>query len=182
MIYEPTVIINREALTMAETARVDAFCKLECGEGLTLGEYVHIASFVHIIGGGRVTLDDGSSLASGVRLVTGSTVPAPGRSCSPVAPGNVKEKSFVHGGRNAVVFVGATVLPGVTIGEGAVVAAGAVVNRDVPDGEVWGGIPARKLGVLRVTYPSPDPEDHAEDGSLRRWLDSMEEFEEIMGQ
>lgn len=35
------------------------------------------------------------------------------------------------------------VLKGVTIGKGAVVGAGSVVTRDVPDGEIWAGNPAR---------------------------------------
>lgn len=35
-----------------------------------------------------------------------------------------------------------TVLKGVTIGDGAVIAAGSVVTKDVPAGELWGGVPA----------------------------------------
>ena len=38
---------------------------------------------------------------------------------------------------------GVVVLPGVTIGRDALVGAGAVVTRDVPDGAVVAGVPAR---------------------------------------
>jgi acetyltransferase-like isoleucine patch superfamily enzyme len=46
------------------------------------------------------------------------------------------------------VWLGANVivLKGVTIGCGAVVAAGAVVTKSVPPREIWGGVPARKIG------------------------------------
>ena len=50
------------------------------------------------------------------------------------------------------VFIGANsvVLPGVQIGDRAVVAAGAVVARDVPDGAVVGGVPAKVIGGAPV--------------------------------
>jgi len=50
--------------------------------------------------------------------------------------------------KGAIVGANATVLPGVTIGRGALVGAGAVVVRDVPDGAVVVGNPAR---VVRMT-------------------------------
>lgn len=41
-------------------------------------------------------------------------------------------------------FIGARsiILPNVKIGDKSVVAAGAVVTKSIPDGEVWGGVPA----------------------------------------
>ncbi len=45
--------------------------------------------------------------------------------------------------RGATIGAGAVVLPGVTIGQRAMVGAGAVVTKDVPDGAVVIGNPAR---------------------------------------
>jgi maltose O-acetyltransferase len=39
-----------------------------------------------------------------------------------------------------------TILPYVHIGYGAIIASGAVVTKDVPPMEIWGGVPAKKIG------------------------------------
>ena len=44
------------------------------------------------------------------------------------------------------------VLKGVTIGNSAVVAAGAVVTKSIPHGEIWAGVPAKKIST-RITPP-----------------------------
>lgn len=53
------------------------------------------------------------------------------------------------------VFIGprAIILPGATIGQGAVVAAGAVVTKNIPPFEIWGGVPAKKIGLRRLRQP-----------------------------
>lgn len=48
-------------------------------------------------------------------------------------------------GKGATVGMGACVREGVAIGAGAVVGMGAVVLGDVPPGETWWGVPARKV-------------------------------------
>ncbi len=53
------------------------------------------------------------------------------------------------------VFIGprAIILPGVKIGKGAIVAAGAVVTKSVPDFDIVGGVPAKKIGERKLKNP-----------------------------
>lgn len=53
------------------------------------------------------------------------------------APVRIKKGAFI--GAHCII------LKGVTIGESSIIGAGAVVTKDVPDGEIWGGNPARFL-------------------------------------
>lgn len=47
---------------------------------------------------------------------------------------------------NVWIGLNVTILKSVHIGEDAVVAAGALVTKDIPPFEVWGGVPAKKIG------------------------------------
>lgn len=60
------------------------------------------------------------------------------------AQGQTESKAIIIGND---VWIGARViiLPGVHVGNGAVIGAGAIVTKDVPDYEVWGGNPAKKM-------------------------------------
>jgi sugar O-acyltransferase (sialic acid O-acetyltransferase NeuD family) len=79
----------------------------------------------------KASVDHECRLADGVHVGPGATL-----------AGNVTA------GRGAFVGAGAVVLPCVRIGAGAIVGAGSVVVRDVPDGSVVYGNPAR---VQRTT-------------------------------
>lgn len=54
------------------------------------------------------------------------------------------------------VWIGSRVIimPGVHIGNGCVIGAGAVVTKDVPDYEIWGGVPAQ---FLKSRKPKDNP-------------------------
>lgn len=50
---------------------------------------------------------------------------------------------------NVFIGYGAIILPGVTIGPNAIVAAGAVVTKDVAEGNIVGGVPAKPIGRVQ---------------------------------
>ena len=49
-------------------------------------------------------------------------------------------------GKGVMIGANCTILPGVKVGDGASVSAMSLVNRDIPAGQKWGGIPARRIG------------------------------------
>ena len=48
-------------------------------------------------------------------------------------------------GQRAMIGANCTILPGVKVGEGASVSAMSLVNCDIPAGQSFGGVPARRL-------------------------------------
>lgn len=147
-LFDPLVIVRPQMVFLADDVRIDSFVKIEGGQGVIINKFVHIASFVHVnIGGGEVYLGKGSAYASGARVLGGSNQPE-GLSMSANAPAEqqVVKRYTTRIGDYAFVGVNATVMPGVTIGDGAVIGAGAAVTKDVPEYEIWAGVPARKIG------------------------------------
>lgn len=147
--YAPIVTTNPHMIHAADNARIDSFVKIEGGNGVAIGHLAHIASFAHIgIGGGTTILEDFTSFASGSKVISGSNIHGLGFGCSAIDPKGSKAKYITLIKRNAVMFVNAVVLPGLTIGENAVICAGALVRHNVPDREIWAGVPAVKIGEV----------------------------------
>ncbi|MEM4554633.1 MAG: acyltransferase [Candidatus Anstonellaceae archaeon] len=48
-------------------------------------------------------------------------------------------------GKNAMIGANCTIMPGVSIGDDACICAMSLVNKDVPAGQMWGGVPARRI-------------------------------------
>lgn len=83
----------------------------------------------------------------------------------------------INVGDNVFIGLGALVLPGVTIGNNCVVGAYAVVTKDVPDGMIVGGNPAR---VIKKTseYLKKAEEDSIHIGHLTG-KDKVKRYKEI---
>jgi acetyltransferase-like isoleucine patch superfamily enzyme len=48
-------------------------------------------------------------------------------------------------GSDVWIGTNAIILAGVKVGNGSIIAAGSVVSKDIPDCEIWGGVPAKKI-------------------------------------
>lgn len=121
-----------------------SFINLDRGfSNLVIGDNVHVGHGCIIDLAAGVHLASGSVLSPGVVVLSHSD---PGSSHrSPVADKLGVIYQPVRIDEHAWIGASATVLAGTTIGRESVVAAGAVVTGDVPSGEIWGGVPARKL-------------------------------------
>ncbi|MVX64181.1 acyltransferase [Clostridium chromiireducens] len=103
-------------------------------KGLDLSDNVAVGWFVHMDARSGIKIGDNCNISSYTKFITGSHDVD-----DPMFTAHFKPITI---GNNVWIGTGATVLQGVTIGEGAVVAAGAVVTKDIPQYEIWGGVPA----------------------------------------
>ncbi len=117
---------NPVNITIGSDTIIGNHCFLDGRDQLTIGDHVDIASQVLIYTNQHdIHSDDfGNSF------------------------GSIIIKDYVFIGPRAII------LPGVTIGRGAVVAAGAIVTKDIPDSEVWAGIPAKKISDRKLKNPN----------------------------
>jgi maltose O-acetyltransferase len=128
---------------------------------ISLANDVHIGPGCNLDGAGGIAIDKGSIIAP--EVVIYSRTHNFDQNLSALPFDNVMLTAPVHIGE--FVWIGARViiLPGVTIGNGAVVGAGAVISRDVPEGAVVVGNPAR---VVRYRDKSVFDKLRTEEGAF----------------
>ncbi|MEP6668734.1 MAG: DapH/DapD/GlmU-related protein [Chthoniobacter sp.] len=131
-------------------ARVGARCHVYPGAiiwapwQLTLGDDACVADGAEIYNVAPITLGARSVVSQGAYLCAASHDHRQADFPMTCAP--------IHLGDRAWVAARAIVLPGITIGAGAVAGAGSVVTRDIPDGCVAAGNPAR---IVRQAGDAP---------------------------
>lgn len=117
------------------SAEEGADASLSLGDRVYLGPNTYLGAFQSISIGANCLIGANSYLISGNHQSRpGIPVREQGYTGDPIVLGDD-------------VWLGASVviLPGVQIGTGSIIGAGAVVTKSVPAGEVWGGVPAKKI-------------------------------------
>jgi UDP-3-O-[3-hydroxymyristoyl] glucosamine N-acyltransferase len=105
---------------------------------ITIGNNVEIKSNTSIEYG--VTIGNGTKIDSHVLIGENATI---GNDTLIAGHTTIAGHSTI--GNKCLIGIGATIKPKVVIGHNVLVGAGAVVTKDIPDNEVWAGIPAKKL-------------------------------------
>lgn len=125
----------------------------ECGDWVNIEKGVHFGDGLKIgngsgIGAYSVVPSDvtiGENVMVGQELLIYTQNHCMDRTDIPMKEQGMAEHKPVTIGDDVWIGARVTILPGVHIGNGAVIGAGAVVTKDIPEFEVWGGNPARKL-------------------------------------
>jgi acetyltransferase-like isoleucine patch superfamily enzyme len=115
---------------------------------LIIGERVVIGSHANIrAAGGVIHIGQNTIIGQHVSLI------AANHSIGDTSPYRDlpwdENKTGVIINENAWIGAGSIILPGSKIGRNSVVAAGSVVTGSVPDNEIWSGVPARRLKILK---------------------------------
>lgn len=112
------------------------------GQSIVIGKECFIGAGVEFNIQEKIELGDYCLIGSGTKFVDHNHGTEIGENMrSQLCPtSSIKIEKDVWIGANAVILMG------VTIGEGAIIAAGAVVNKPVGAYEIWGGVPAKKIG------------------------------------
>ena len=120
------------------------------GGSIRLARRVWLGPYVVIYGHGGVEIGEQTLISMHCTILSSNhAIPARGTLIRDVPDELLPTKI----GRDVWIGANAVILGGVTIGDGAVVAAGAVVNRNVDNGAIVAGVPAREVRKRGAAKP-----------------------------
>lgn len=131
-------LVNLYGCSIGDETKIGPFVEIQ--KNAVVGNRCKISSHTFVCEG--VTIEDEVFVGHGVTF-TNDRYPRATTSDGALQTESDWELLTTRVCRGASIGSGATILPNVTIGAKAVVGAGAVVTKDVPEGAVVAGVPAR---------------------------------------
>ena len=104
-------------------------------ENLKLGRYFDIGRFTYINCHYGVKIGNSVQIGSHCSIYSHSTID--------------EKKGAVILKNNCKIGTHSTIMPGVTIGKNSIIAAYSFVNTNVPDNQIWTGIPAKFKSIIK---------------------------------
>jgi len=123
-------------------AKIHVFCRFFEPGNIVLGQDSIVGEFAFLDGRAPLSIGNHTDIASQVLIYNSEH--------DINNPGFVAVDQPVKIGDYVFIGPRAIILPGVSIGNGAVVAAGAVVTKNVPEGKIFAGVPAREIGERKL--------------------------------
>ncbi|MFV5693070.1 acyltransferase [Flavobacterium sp. LT1R49] len=117
------------------------------GPSICIGNDVFIGNNTEFNITDRITIGSNCLIAAGCRFVDHNH----GLEKSMLIRNQLAPKSEIILEEDVWLGCNVVVLIGVKIGKGAVIAAGSIVNKNIPSYEIWGGVPAKKIGKRKTT-------------------------------
>ncbi len=140
--------IRGTRIVVGADSKIFEFVVIRCVGGtgdIVIGERVNINPHCVLYSGNGIAIGDDTLIAAGTNITPANHATAD--LSRPIRDqGFAPSKGGVTIGRDVWIGANVTILDGVSIGDGAVVAAGAVVTKPVPGREIWGGVPAQRIG------------------------------------
>ncbi|MBI5632849.1 MAG: hypothetical protein HZA15_05160 [Nitrospirae bacterium] len=129
----------RKRMHMGKEVRFRHPLMVQFPENIHIGNRVSINRNCTFLAHTEITVGDNTLIGPNVTIITVNH----DYRCEGLAAHTTHSLLPVHIGENVWIGANSVILPGVTIGTNAVIAAGSVVTKDISEGVIAGGNPAR---------------------------------------
>lgn len=148
LISDKASFYNPGKISIGDHCRLDDFCLISAGEGgILIRSRVHVGCFTSLIGKGKIVIGAFTELSGRVSIYSSTNDFHASSYWKNGDRANIISDDVLIG-KNVVIGSGSVVLPGVTVGESSRVGALTLVKTNIPEKEIWGGVPAKKIRDL----------------------------------
>lgn len=136
-------IYSPELIKIGNNVRIDDFCILS-GE-ISIGSYVHISAYTALYGKFGIEIEDFVTISGRVLVYSQNDDYSGNFMTNPMVPSELTNVTGgkVHFKKHSIVASGCIVLPNLTMGEGACLGAMSLLKSDIPEWEIFAGVPAK---------------------------------------